>query len=384
MATKPRSSSRESSPPAAPAAEAPKTKAAPARPRPAAATPKAPKATKGLSYEAAGVSIREGDALVERLKKNNPSIGGFSGAFPLELKGIKKPVLLASTDGVGTKLLLAQKMEKLDTVGIDLVAMVINDLLVCGAQPLFFLDYYATGRLTAAEGDAVLAGIQRGCQQAGIPLLGGETAEMPGLYKPGDFDLAGFSVGLADRDSLIDGSEVKPGDVVVGIASSGVHSNGYSLVRAIIDRAGLDLSKHHEELGATLGEALMRPTRIYSKVVARLLDEARPRAMAHITGGGLAGNLERVLPEGCQAIIDATTWPVPPIFPFLQKHGQVAVGEMRKVFNMGIGLAVVVRPRKASACIAAAAAEGDQAWVIGSIGEGKRGVKYGRLPKAEV
>lgn len=332
-------------------------------------------ASKPLTYEGAGVSIAEGDALVARLAKSNRNIGGFSGAFPLDVKGMKRPVLLASTDGVGTKLLIAQQLRRIDTIGIDLVAMVINDLLVAGARPLFFLDYYATGKLTAAEGDAVLAGIRAGCEEAGIPLLGGETAEMPGMYAPGHFDLAGFGVGVADKSRLIDGSAVKPGDAILGIASSGIHSNGYSLVRAAVERAGLSLGRRYAPIDGKLGEVLLRPTRIYARAVAALLRVARPTAMAHVTGGGLEGNLVRVLPANARAVIDAESWEVPPIFGFLAGRGGIETAEMRRVFNMGIGYVVVCREKDAAKCLGTLRRRGEQAWRIGKIVRGRRGTE---------
>lgn len=328
----------------------------------------------GLTYAQSGVDIGEGDAFVERLKKKVASIGGFSGAFPLELGGISEPVLLASTDGVGTKLLIAQKLGILQTIGIDLVAMVVNDLLVNGARPLFFLDYYATGRLTKAEGDAVLAGILAGCEEAQMALLGGETAEMPGLYKPGDFDLAGFGVGLADRRKLIDGSEVQPGDTVVGLASSGIHSNGYSLVRAIVKRARLGLRRTYKELDAPLGEVLLRPTQIYVRPVLTVLEKLRPAGMAHITGGGLPGNLVRVLPRGARAVLWRDSWPVPAIFERLADWGGVDDEEMARVFNMGIGYTIVCRKKDTDNCLGSLKESGVQAWQIGEIVSGRRGV----------
>jgi len=385
----PQSAAKAATPKPAPATVPSKTPAAKVPPLPAPkpvgakAPSKAP--AKSLTYAQSGVSISEGDALVDRLAKRSKYIGGFSGVFPLDLKGIKKPLLLASTDGVGTKIVLAQQLGKLDSIGIDLVAMVINDILVCGALPLFFLDYYATGKLTRKESDAVLEGILKGCEEAGIPLIGGETAEMPGLYKAGEFDLAGFGVGLADKDALIDGRKVKPGDVVIGVESSGVHSNGYSLVRAIIHEGGLDPRKAYPEVDAkaTLGDVLLRPTRIYARMVAKLMEKAEPAAMAHITGGGLAGNLERVIPEGCAVIIDPAAWPAPPIFDFLQERGAVASDEMRQVFNMGIGFVIVTRPRRVAETLETIAKSGEKGHVIGIVEAGKQGVRYGKTAASE-
>ncbi|MDK2970532.1 MAG: phosphoribosylformylglycinamidine cyclo-ligase [Candidatus Sumerlaeota bacterium] len=328
----------------------------------------------GLTYAKAGVSIEEGDALVARLASKNKLIGGFSGVFPLPVAGMKDPVILASTDGVGTKLLLAQKQKVLDTVGIDLVAMVVNDLIVSAARPLFFLDYYATGKLTQDEGDSVLAGILAGCKEAGIPLLGGETAEMPGLYKPGDFDLAGFAVGVADRADLIDGSNVRPGDVILGLDSTGVHSNGYSLVRAIVKEARLALGRTYRGLDGTLGEALLRPTRIYVRAILSLLDAVRPTAMAHITGGGLPGNLVRVLPKDAKAVIDTEAWVPPAVFALLREKGGVERDEMFRVFNMGIGYVVMCRPEEEAAALKSLARSGVVARRIGAIAKGRRQV----------
>ncbi|MEQ8821864.1 MAG: phosphoribosylformylglycinamidine cyclo-ligase [Sumerlaeia bacterium] len=326
---------------------------------------------KSLTYADAGVSIEEGDAFAARLSKLNPAIGGFSGAFPLNVAGMKKPMLVAGTDGVGTKLLLARKMGVLDTIGIDLVAMVVNDLLVCGAKPLFFLDYYAVGKLVADEADAIVRGIVSGCTEASIPLIGGETAEMPGLYEAGDFDLAGFGVGLVDGEAIIDGSTVTEGDVLIGLPSSGVHSNGYTLVRRIMEHAGLDMTTEYPEIQGVLGEVLLRPTRIYARAVAGLLALGpRPKAMCHITGGGLVGNLPRVLPKNLRAAVDYASWNRPAIFPFLQRHGGVAEEEMRRVFNLGIGYVFVM-----------AAAEADEAMRV-LRERGETPVRMGRIEAA--
>ncbi len=337
-------------------------------------TTKARSKTKKLSYAASGVSIEEGDALVKRLARRNPHIGGFSGAWPLETKGMRKPLLLAATDGVGTKLLIARKMRKLDTIGIDLVAMVVNDLIVSGAKPLFFLDYYATGRLTPTESDAVLQGIIEGCRAAEIPLLGGETAEMPGVYRPGHFDLAGFGVAMVDQPKVVDGTKVKPGNVIVGVGSSGIHSNGYSLVRAVVKQAKLKTKKNHG-LEASLGDTLLEPTRVYVKTVAALMKEIRPLAMSHITGGGLPGNVVRVLPKDCVAAIDVSSWEIPPIFGLLESKGNIDRAEMFKVFNMGIGYVIVVPKTKAKRTLALLESQGERAWVIGEIRKGRRNVR---------
>jgi phosphoribosylformylglycinamidine cyclo-ligase len=337
-------------------------------------TPRSRKSTKPLSYERAGVSIDAGDALVDRLRAANAGIGGFSGLFPLETKGMRNPMLVASTDGVGTKLLLAREAKALGTIGQDLVGMVVNDLLVCGARPLFFLDYYATGNLNVDEADAVIGGIRRACDDCGMELIGGETAEMPGVYKPGDFDLAGFGVGIVDRSKVIDGSGVKPGDVLVGVASSGVHSNGFSLVRAILERKRARLSRHVPQLGTTLGEALLAPTRLYARAVKKVLKRVTPRAMAHITGGGLPGNLVRVLPDDAGAVIDGKSWQVPALFQLLQKWGDVDTDEMFRVFNMGIGYVFVMRAKDAKGCCEVLRRAGEDATIIGEIVKGERRV----------
>lgn len=328
---------------------------------------------KKLTYESAGVSIEEGDALVSRLAKTNKAIGGFSGAFPLDVAGMKKPQILAATDGVGTKLLIAQKTGKHDTIGIDLVAMVVNDLIVCGAKPLFFLDYYATGKLTKEEGDGVLSGIQKGCEIAGIPLIGGETAEMPGLYEPGHFDLAGFGVGVIDEENIIDGSQIKEGDAVIGISSSGVHSNGFSLVRAVIDHAGLSYDSIPEFTDQTLGDVLLTPTNIYVEFVLKLQKQIKINAMCHNTGGGLKGNLERVLPEHIDLEVDRNSWKQPDIFPYLRTKGNIDKDEMFKVFNMGIGYIVITDQSSAEQVMTTAQEFGFEAWNIGKAikGSGK-------------
>ena len=329
--------------------------------------------TEKLTYEKAGVSIAEGDAFVERIAAKNKGIGGFSGLFPLSVEGMKQPTLLASTDGVGTKLLIAQQLNKINKLGIDLVAMVLNDLIVPGGKPLFFLDYYATGKLTAAESDALLDGIQEGCRQARVPLLGGETAEMPGLYEPGHFDLAGFGVGIVDGAAVIDGSTVKPGDVLVGVASSGVHSNGYSLVRAVVKKSGHDYSSVPKGLERSLGDTLLEPTIIYVDLVDQVLKSLRPKAMCHITGGGLPGNLPRVLPKGTQVRI-TDSWDIPAIFHYLQREGNVDLDEMYRVFNMGVGYVFVVSPEEVSTVQQLITQAGHRSWPIGVIEAGEGGV----------
>ncbi|MGF1573935.1 MAG: phosphoribosylformylglycinamidine cyclo-ligase [Sumerlaeia bacterium] len=319
-----------------------------------------------LTYEKAGVSIKEGDAFVERIAAKNKGIGGFSGLFPLNVEGMKNPTLLASTDGVGTKLLIAQQLGKLDTIGIDLVAMVLNDLVVPGGLPLFFLDYYATGKLTSTEADAILEGIQAGCAQAQVPLLGGETAEMPGLYKPGHFDLAGFGVGVVDADAAIDGSAVAAGDVLIGVQSSGVHSNGYSLVRAILEHAKIELTTIPAGFEQSIGEVLLKPTIVYVELVKHLLKSLRPHAMCHITGGGLPGNLPRVLPKHLGIEI-TDSWEIPLIFKFLMKQGNVDLDEMYRVYNMGVGYVFVVSPAEVAEAKRLIGEKGFTCWEIGKV-----------------
>lgn len=327
-----------------------------------------------LTYEKAGVSIKEGDAFVERIAAKNKGIGGFSGLFPLNVEGMKQPTLLASTDGVGTKLLIAQQLGKLNTIGIDLVAMVLNDLVVPGGLPLFFLDYYATGKLTAEESDAILDGIQEGCAQAQVPLLGGETAEMPGLYKPGHFDLAGFGVGVVDAEAAIDGSAVAEGDVLIGVQSSGVHSNGYSLVRAILEHAKISLDSTPAGFDRPIGDVLLEPTIVYVDLVKHVLRSLRPHAMCHITGGGLPGNLPRVLPKNLGIEI-TDSWLIPSVFKFLMAQGNVDLDEMYRVFNMGVGYVFVVSPNQVAQAQELISEKGFQSWPIGTVVSGAHEVK---------
>ena len=313
-----------------------------------------------MTYRSAGVDIDAGDALVERIKPLAKAtsragvmggIGGFGALFDLKAAGFRDPVLVSSTDGVGTKLKIAIDTGTHDTVGIDLVAMCVNDLVVQGAEPLFFLDYFATGKLAVEQAARVVAGIAEGCRLAGCALVGGETAEMPGMYAAGDYDLAGFSVGAAERDALLP-RDVAPGDAILGLASSGVHSNGFSLVRRIVEAGNAGWSAPAPfAAGQTLGEALMAPTRIYVKSVLALHRAGLLKAAAHITGGGLPGNLPRVLPEGMCAVIDAAGWPLPPVFAWLARAGGVAAEEMLRVFNCGIGMAVVVTDATAAAAL---------------------------------
>ena len=326
-----------------------------------------------LTYRDAGVDIDAGNDVVERIKplvkrtfrpEVMGGLGGFGALFDLSNK-YREPVLVSGTDGVGTKLKLAQQLDRHDTIGIDLVAMCVNDVLVQGAEPLFFLDYFATGKLQVDTTVAVVSGIARGCELAGCALIGGETAEMPDMYPPGEYDLAGFTVGAVEKSKLLDGSAVRAGDVLVGIASSGPHSNGYSLVRRIYDRAGrpaaLDVG------GVALADALMAPTTIYVKPVLSLLGSHPIHAMAHITGGGLTENIIRVIPDGLGLDIAASAWPLPPVFDWLQREGAVAREEMWRTFNCGIGFVLVAPPSALPALEADLTTHGLAHWRIGQV-----------------
>jgi phosphoribosylformylglycinamidine cyclo-ligase len=326
-----------------------------------------------LSYRDAGVDIDAGDALIDVIKPFAKrtmregvlaGIGGFGALFEVSKK-FKEPVLVAGTDGVGTKLKLAFHLNRHDTVGIDLVAMSVNDILVQGAEPLFFLDYFACGKLNVAAAADVIKGIAHGCEQAGCALIGGETAEMPSMYPDGEYDLAGFAVGAVEKSKIIDGSKIAPGDVVLGLASSGAHSNGYSLVRKIIEVAQPDLEGDFH--GKKLADVLMAPTRIYVKPLLALIDSLEVKGLAHITGGGLVENVPRVLGANLTAILDHTKWTMPPLFTWLQQHGNVADAEMHRVFNCGIGMVVIVSKENAAAAMAQLKGAGEQVWQIGEI-----------------
>ncbi|MCP9455039.1 MAG: phosphoribosylformylglycinamidine cyclo-ligase [Nitrospira sp.] len=329
------------------------------------------------TYREAGVDIDAGDAFIHRIKPLVRStfrpevltdLGGFGGLFRFNADCYREPVLVSSTDGVGTKLKIAVLMDRHDTVGIDLVAMCVNDLVVSGAEPLFFLDYFATGKLSIAIAQDVVKGIAEGCRQAGCALIGGETAEMPSFYRDGEYDLAGFAVGVVEKSKIIDGRSIMPGDVVVGLTSSGLHSNGYSLVRRVLfEQAGLTVDSVVPELGRTVGEELLIPTKIYVKSILSLCSEMPIKGLAHITGGGITENLPRVLPPGVNARIDPRTWSVPPVFTLLGRLGKIAQPEMYRVFNMGIGMIVVVPPHVAESVVSRAVALGEQAQVIGEI-----------------
>jgi phosphoribosylformylglycinamidine cyclo-ligase len=328
---------------------------------------------KAVTYAEAGVDIAAADKFVDYIRSRKPAIGGFSGLYRLpSLRSMKRPMLVGSTDGVGTKLLIAKALGRFDTIGIDLVAMVVNDLITCGARPLFFLDYYATGKLNLDEAKAIFDGILAGCEQAEMEMLGGETAELPGLYAKGDFDLAGFGVGIVDGARLIDGSKIKPGDLVIGFESSGLHSNGYSLARRVLLEQGeMKLTTHVRELGAALGDVLLTPTRIYWRLVRELQKAKIPvKAYAHITGGGIPGNLCRVLPKNVDAVIYKSRWDTPPIFKLIQRCGPVEYEEMLATFNLGIGFIAVVSERDQARLMRVAQRVGESAHMIGQIVQG--------------
>ena len=327
-----------------------------------------------LSYLEAGVDIDAGNELVERIKPaikstHRPgcigSIGGFGGLFELPLDRYRQPLLVSGTDGVGTKLKLAIELEKYDSIGIDLVAMCANDIAVLGAEALFFLDYYATGKLTLDIAEQVIGSIAEGCRQAGCALIGGETAEMPGIYSAGDFDLAGFCVGIVEKDRVIDGSQVAVGNSLIALASSGPHSNGYSLIRKIIEVSGADLSQTCGD--QSLAEALIKPTRIYVKNLLELTRDCPIKAMAHITGGGLTDNIPRVLPQHCAAKIKLSSWTFPTVFQWLQSAGHVETAEMHRTFNCGVGMALVVDRKFEAQCLEKLDQLGETAWVMGEI-----------------
>ncbi len=337
-----------------------------------------PASKPGLSYRDAGVDIDAGNALIDKIKPYarqtlRPEVvgglGGFGALFELDLSKYQTPVLVAGTDGVGTKLKLALEMGKHDTVGIDLVAMCVNDLIVQGAEPLFFLDYYATGALSVDTAADVIKGIAAGCELAGAALIGGETAEMPGMYEGDDYDLAGFCVGVVDKSRVIDGSKVKVGDVLIGITSSGPHSNGYSLVRKIIQHSNADLSSDFH--GQALGDVLLAPTRIYVKPLLSLFEKIDVHALAHITGGGLLENIPRVMPKDTHAVIDAASWTPPPVFDWLQQQGNVAKNEMYRTFNCGIGMTLIIDEKDVETCLSHLQSQELEAVVIGQITAGK-------------
>mgnify|MGYP003991567117 FL=1 len=336
-----------------------------------------------LTYRDAGVDIEAGESLVERIKPlvqktQRPeclgNIGGFGGLFELPIDRYRRPVLVSGTDGVGTKLKLAVMLDRHDTIGIDLVAMCVNDVLVLGAEPLYFLDYFATGRLSPEHAQSVIAGIASGCETAGAALIGGETAEMPGMYSPGDYDLAGFCVGVVEKDQIIDGSHIRAGDQILGLASSGLHSNGYSLARAVLERSSATLDQPIGE--TTLGEALLAPTRIYVRPILALLKAMPIHGIAHITGGGLTGNIPRILPDNCDCRIDATAWPRPEIFQWLQSEGSIDDTEMLRTFNCGIGLVIIVSSDTAAQAHEMLKASGETVYRLGEVQAGSRGIIF--------
>ena len=332
--------------------------------------------TQSLSYRDAGVDIDAGDQLVENIKPfakrtMRPEVLGGLGGFGALVEISKKyqnPVLVSGTDGVGTKLKLAFEWDIHHTVGIDLVAMSVNDILVQGAEPLFFLDYFACGKLDVARATDVIKGIAEGCEQSGCALIGGETAEMPGMYPEGEYDLAGFAVGVVEKSKVINGRSIRPGDVVLGLASNGAHSNGYSLIRKIIERSNPDLDAEFDG-GKTLRQAVIAPTRLYVKPILAALEKFEIKGMAHITGGGLTENIPRVLPENCVAQIDAQSWPLPKLFQWLQQAGNVEQQEMYRTFNCGIGMAVIVPAEQAEAAQAFLAEQGETVYRLGTIRE---------------
>jgi phosphoribosylformylglycinamidine cyclo-ligase len=334
-----------------------------------------------VTYREAGVDIDAGEELVERIKPHVRrsmrrevlgGIGGFGALVEVPLDRYRKPVLVSGTDGVGTKLRLAIDTRRHDTVGIDLVAMCVNDVVVQGAEPLFFLDYFATGKLDVGVGERLIGGIVEGCVQAGCALVGGETAEMPGMYHGEDYDLAGFCVGIVEKDRIIDGSATRAGDVVLGLPSSGPHSNGFSLIRKILQVAGADLNAPVD--GVSLVDRLMTPTRIYVKPLLRLIAELPVHGLAHITGGGLVENIPRVLPDGLEVILERKSWPRQAVFEWLQRQGQVADAEMYRVFNCGIGMTVHVAAANADRAVRILREMGEEALVIGEVRAGTRGV----------
>lgn len=329
------------------------------------------------TYREAGVDIESGDEFVKRIasrvqatfrKEVIGGLGGFGGLFRFPSERFKEPVLVSGTDGVGTKLKIAQLVGRHNTIGIDLVAMCVNDICVGGAEPLFFLDYLATGKLDVSVAESIVEGMIAGCQEAGCALLGGETAEMPSCYPEGEYDLAGFAVGVVERANIVDGSRIEEGDVLVGLPSTGLHSNGYTLARQVLlDQQGWTMDTQLEELSHSLGETLLEPTRIYAKPILTFLTESTVHGMAHITGGGLIGNLPRILPHQLQAAVKYQSWPVQPLFQIIQRAGNIDQEEMLRVFNMGIGLVLVVPPAEVDSLLSLAKPFTDSGYIIGEI-----------------
>lgn len=339
------------------------------------------------AYKQAGVDIDAGNEAVERMKKHvkrtfRPEVltdlGGFGALFGLDINKYKKPVLVSGTDGVGTKLKLAFAMDKHDTIGVDAVAMCVNDIVVQGAEPLFFLDYLACGKVVPERIEAIVKGIADGCEQSGSALIGGETAEMPGMYEESEYDIAGFSVGVVDADRVIDGKSIASGDIIIGMSSSGVHSNGFSLVRKVLlEDAGLSLHEEVAELGGKLGDVLLTPTRIYVKSCLALLEKVKVNGLVHITGGGFYDNIPRILPEGTAAHIEYGTWNIPPVFNLVETKGNVSKQDMFRTFNMGIGMIAIVRENDVDEALRVLTEAGEQAQVIGRIVQGDRDVQFG-------
>ena len=328
-------------------------------------------------YASAGVDLNAGYESVERIKKHTAStgrigaftgIGAFGAMFDLSALNLEEPLLVSGTDGVGTKLLLAIELDKHDTIGIDAVAMCVNDVLAQGAEPLFFLDYIASGKIDPAQIEAIVSGIAKGCRQAGAALIGGETAEMPDMYETGDYDLAGFTVGAVEKSKLITGDKVSPGDVLIGLPSSGLHSNGYSLVRKVVMKDNqIDLNEYNPELGTTVGEALIEPTKIYVKPVLELIKNVDVHGIAHITGGGFIENIPRMLPDGTQAVIDTTTFERPAVFSYLKKLGNLDEAELYNIFNMGIGMVIAISPGDVEPAMKTLTDAGEAPVIIGHI-----------------
>jgi len=335
---------------------------------------------RSISYKEAGVDIEAGNKTVQLIKGLVKStirpevvtdIGGFGAAFALNKDNYKSPLLVSATDGVGTKLKIAFMMDKHDTVGIDCVAMCVNDVVCSGAEPLFFLDYIACGKMVPEKMAKIVKGVATGCREAGCALVGGETAEMPGFYREDEYDLAGFCVGIVEKDKIITGETIQEGDAVIGLSSTGLHSNGFSLVRKVFfEMAGANLDHHVEELGCTLGEELLRPTAVYAKTVLELMKHIKIKGIAHITGGGLIENIPRILPEGVKALINKNSWDKPPIFDVIQKTGNVPEREMYTTFNMGIGMVVVMAPENVDAALKLLQQRKQKGWVVGEITRG--------------
>ena len=335
------------------------------------------------AYAAAGVDIEAGYKGVQLMKRHVErtsipgvvsGIGGFGGLFAPDISGMKEPVLVSGTDGVGTKIRVAQLMDRHDTIGIDCVAMCVNDIICCGAKPLFFLDYIAIGKNDPEKVASIVSGVAEGCVQAGCALIGGETAEHPGVMAAHDYDLAGFAVGIVDRSKIIDNTRVKPGDAIIGLASSGVHSNGFSLVRKIFDVEHSDLTIHRDELGKSLGEALLTPTKIYVKPMLALMEQVTVKAVSHITGGGFYENIPRSLPQGCAARISLDRLAVPPLFRLIQKAGDIPERDMFNTYNMGVGMSVVVDAADANRAVEVLRGAGEDAWIMGEVVAGEGGV----------